>query len=109
MNKKTLKIYDPAMCCPTGVCGTDIDTKLVQLANFLTRLDKEKFEVSRFGLSTEPAEYVSNKEVSRILKEEGVDSLPLFFINDELVFSKDYPSVPQLSSKLGLASFVANF
>lgn len=106
---KTLKIYDPAMCCPTGVCGTEVDTKLVQLANFLTTLDKSKFEVSRFGLTTEPAEYVANKEVSRILNEEGVDNLPLIFIDDELVFSKDYPSVPELSSKLGLASFVAKF
>lgn len=106
---KTLKIYDPAMCCPTGVCGTDVDTRLVQLANFLNTLDKSKFEVNRFGLTTEPAEYVANTEVARILKEEGVDSLPLFFVDDELVFSKDYPSVPQLSSKLGLASFVAKF
>lgn len=104
---KVLKIYDPAMCCPTGVCGTDIDTKLVQLANFLTTLDKEKFEVHRFGLTSEPSEYVSNKEVARILKEEGVASLPLIFIDEELVFSKDYPTVPSLSSKLGLASFLA--
>ena len=106
---KVLKIYDPAMCCPTGVCGTEVDTKLVQLANFLTSLDKEKFEIHRFGLSSEPSEYVINEEVTRILKEEGVDSLPLIFIDEELVFSKDYPSVPALSSKLGLASFVAKF
>jgi len=106
---KTLKIYDPAMCCPTGVCGTEVDTKLVQLANFLTTLDKEKFEINRYGLTTEPAEYVSNTEVARILKEEGVDSLPLFFVDDEVVFKGEYPSVPALSSKLGLASFVASF
>ena len=106
---KTLKIYDPAMCCPTGVCGTDVDTKLVQLANFLTTLDKTKFEVYRFGLSTEPAEYVSNKEVARILNEDGVEALPLFFVDDEVVFKGEYPSVPALSSKLGLASFVAKF
>ena len=104
---KTLKIYDPAMCCPTGVCGTDVDTKLVQLASFLSSLDKKSFEVFRFGLTTEPAQYVSNKEVSRILNEVGVDELPLFFLDDELIFSKDYPNVPQLSAKLGLASFMA--
>lgn len=106
---KTLKIYDPAMCCPTGVCGIEVDTKLVQLAGFLSTLDKSKFEVNRYGLTTEPAQYVLNPEVARILKEEGVDSLPLFFVDDKLVFSKDYPSVPQLSAKLGLASFVAQF
>lgn len=106
---KILKIYDPAMCCPTGVCGTDVDTKLVQLASFLSSLDKNKFEVNRYGLTTEPAQYISNKEVARILNEEGVDKLPLFFLNEVLIFSKDYPTVPQLSAKLGLASFVAKF
>lgn len=106
---KTLKIYDPAMCCPTGVCGTDVDTKLVQLASFLNSLDKSVFLVSRFSLSSEPMEYVQNKEVARILKEDGVDFLPLVFIDEKLVFSKDYPSVPELSKKLGLSSFVAKF
>ncbi len=102
---KKLTIYDPAMCCPTGVCGTDVDTKLVQLASFLSALDKDIFEVNRYGLTTEPAQYVSNVQVATMLKSEGVDVLPLVFLNDELLFSKDYPTVPTLSSKLGLASF----
>lgn len=106
---KILKIYDPAMCCPTGVCGTDVDTKLLQLASFLSSLDKNNFEVHRYGLTTEPSQYVSNKEVARILNEQGVDELPLFFLDDELILSKYYPTVPQLSAKLGLASFVAKF
>ena len=106
---KTLKIYDPAMCCPTGVCGTSVDTKLVQLSNFLISLDKNMFEVKRFGLSTNPQEYVLNSEVSRLLNEEGVESLPLIFLDDELLFKGDYPSVPTLSSKMGLGSFTAKF
>ncbi len=106
---KTLKIYDPAMCCPTGVCGTSVDTKLVQLSNFLNSLDKNMFEVKRFGLSTNPQEYVLNSEVSRLLNEEGVESLPLIFLDDELLFKGDYPSVPTLSSKMGLGSFTAKF
>jgi hypothetical protein len=106
---KTLKIYDPAMCCPTGVCGTSVDTKLVQLANFLNSLDKTMFEVKRFGLSTNPQEYVKNSEVSRLLNEEGVECLPLIFLDNTLLFKKDYPNVPALSSKMGLGSFVTKF
>ena len=106
---KTLKVYDPAMCCPTGICGTNVDTKLVQLANFLNSLDKNMFEVKRFGLSTNPQEYVINSEVSKLLNEEGVECLPLIFLDDELLFKSDYPSVPALSSKMGLGSFVAKF
>ncbi|PRM99502.1 arsenite efflux transporter metallochaperone ArsD [Aliarcobacter cryaerophilus] len=106
---KTLKIYDPAMCCPTGVCGTSVDTKLVQLSNFLNSLDKNMFTVKRFGLSTNPQEYVTNSEVSKLLNEDGVESLPLIFLDDELLFKGDYPTVPQLSSKMGLGSFVVKF
>lgn len=106
---KTLKIYDPAMCCPTGVCGTSVDTKLVQLSSFLNSLDKNMFEVKRFGLSTHPQEYITNSEVSRLLNEEGVECLPLIFLDEELLFKGDYPSVPELSSKMGLGSFMAKF
>jgi hypothetical protein len=106
---KTLKIYDPAMCCPTGVCGTTVDTKLVQLSNFLNSLDKKMFEVKRFGLSTDPKEYLINSEVSQLLNKEGVEVLPLIFLDDELLFKGNYPDVPQLSSKMGLGSFVVKF
>lgn len=106
---KTLKIYDPAMCCPTGVCGTSVDTKLLQLSNFIYSLDKKMFEVKRYGLTTNPQEYVTNGEVSQLLNKEGVEVLPLIFLDDELLFKKDYPTVPELSSRMGLASFIAKF
>ena len=103
---KTLKIYDPAMCCPTGVCGTSVDTKLVQLSNFINSLDKKMFQVQRFGLSTNPQEYVTNSKVSDLLNKEGVEVLPLIFLDDELLIKNDYPTVPELSNKMGLGSFV---
>ena len=106
---KTLKIYDPAMCCPTGVCGTSVDTKLLQLSNFINSLDKKMFEVKRYGLTTNPQEYVTNGEVSQLLNKEGVEVLHLIFLDDELLFKKDYPTVPELSSRMGLASFIAKF
>ena len=99
---KKLNIYDPAMCCPSGVCGTNVDPKLIQLANFLTQLDKKSFEVNRFSLSSSPQEFIKNKEVARILNEEGVEYLPLFFLDDELIFKGEYPTTLELSQKLGI-------
>ena len=29
---KTLEVFDPAMCCPTGICGVNVDPSLVQFA-----------------------------------------------------------------------------
>jgi hypothetical protein len=29
----TIDVYDPAMCCNTGVCGPDVDDFLADFAN----------------------------------------------------------------------------
>ena len=96
----SLKIYDPAMCCSSGVCGPSVDDKLVALSGFLKELDQTKFNVERYNLAQQPAAYAENSEVAAILKDKGTDALPLFFVNDQLVLSGAYPSVEQLAELL---------
>ena len=98
---KTLKIYDPAMCCSTGVCGPDVDPVLVQLAGLLKKLEASGVQVERYNLSQEPAAYTSNEAVSAALKEKGADALPLVFVDDELISSGAYPDLDELASLLG--------
>ena len=47
---KTLAIYDPPMCCSTGLCGNDIDPALVSFAALLTQLSQKGVKVERFNL-----------------------------------------------------------
>jgi hypothetical protein len=103
---KTLKIYDPAMCCATGVCGSDVDPLLVQLAGFLKNLDSASVKVERYNLSQEPGAYTANEAVAAALKEMGTAALPLVFIDDELICSGGYPDLEDLSSLLGTAKTV---
>ena len=63
MKTQTLQIFDPAMCCSTGVCGPDVDTKLVQFAADLDWLKKQDVIVQRHNLSQNPAAFVDNKNV----------------------------------------------
>lgn len=97
---KTLKIYDPAMCCSTGVCGPDVDTELVQLATYLKNLDEVAVKVERYNLSQEPAAYTTGT-VAEVLKEKGTDALPLVMIDDEVVSVGAYPELSRLSCLLG--------
>lgn len=99
---KTLKIYDPAMCCSTGVCGPDVDPVLVQLAGFLKNLDASAVQVERFNLSQEPGAYTANEAVAAALRETGAAALPLVFIDDEQISSGAYPDLDQLGSLLGV-------
>jgi hypothetical protein len=88
---KTIQIYDPAMCCSTGICGPDVDPVLPQVAGFLHQLKERGVTVERYGLSQQPMAFARNPQVKAILQSEGVGVLPLFFIDGELVLKGSYP------------------
>ena len=96
---KLLKIYDPAMCCSTGVCGPDVDPELVKLAGFLKNLDACAVKVERFNLSQEPAAYAEGL-VAEALKEKGTAALPLVVLDGEILSSGAYPDLDKLGGLL---------
>jgi len=51
-----LEIYDPAMCCSTGVCGPSVDPEMVRIQEALRQIQKQApaVEINRYGLSTDP-------------------------------------------------------
>lgn len=98
----SLKIYDPALCCSSGVCGPSVDDKLVALAGFLKGLETSQVEVERYNLAQQPAAYVDNPAVAATLKDKGTDALPLFYVEDELVWSGSYPTVEKLAELLNI-------
>lgn len=93
------------MCCPTGVCGPSVDPEVLRIAGLLSALEGKGYPVRRHGLSQEPQAFVDNAEVARILKEEGVSSLPLTFVDGRLVAKGSYPSNETLGEALGVTSF----
>jgi len=97
-----IKVYDPAMCCSTGVCGPDADDELAQFAAALDRAKKNGVAVDRYTLAHQPAEYVANTKVKTLLDSDGVDCLPLVFVDDELIKKGGYPSRSELLGRLGL-------
>jgi len=88
---KTIQVYDPAMCCSSGVCGPDIDPILPQVAAFLHQLKEHGVAVDRFNLSQQPLAFVQNAEVKNLLQSEGTEALPLFFIDGKLALKGAYP------------------
>lgn len=92
-----LEIFDPPMCCSTGVCGSSDDPTLVEFASDLEWLKIQGVEVVRHGLNLEPKEFVKNDYVTKILHKEGNGSLPIIFMNDKLVSKSCYPSREKLA------------
>jgi hypothetical protein len=93
---KKLEVYDPALCCPTGVCGPSVDPELTRIASALFLLEKKGFDVKRFNLGTQPDAFVSNLQVNKLLNEEGLQVLPIVLFNNEVVMKGHYPSNEEL-------------
>ena len=98
----SLEIFDPAMCCSTGLCGPSIDPELLRVSSVINVINKKGFNVIRHNLTEEPMAYVNNKEVNSILKKDGVKGLPITVLNGEIVKSGSYPTNKELSSWLGI-------
>ena len=90
---KSIQVYDPAMCCSSGVCGPDIDPILPQVARFLHQLQEHGVKVERYNLSQQPMAFVQNAEVKAHLQFEGVEALPLIFIDGQLALKSSYPDL----------------
>jgi hypothetical protein len=102
MNLNTLQIFDPAMCCSTGVCGPEVDTKLVQFAADLDWLKSQGVIVQRHNLSQNPAAFVENEAVKTALTEKGEAALPILLLNGKVAVTGRYPERGELVGLLNL-------
>lgn len=89
---KKMVIFDPAMCCSTGVCGPSVDENLLRVSTLLNRLEKKGIKVERYNLSSEPKAFIDNKIINNMLVDEGVDVLPITMIEGRVVKTKEYPT-----------------
>lgn len=99
---KTMEIYEPSMCCSTGVCGVNVDTELLRVAAVLDNLKKHGVVVNRYNLSSAPAAFVTNAVVEKEIKATGTDNLPLILVDGEIVIKKRYPTNEEFCSLLGV-------
>ncbi|MBI5900516.1 MAG: arsenite efflux transporter metallochaperone ArsD [Rhodocyclales bacterium] len=98
---KTLEVFDPAMCCSTGVCGVDVDPVLALFAADLKWAGEQGVTVNRHNLGQEPAAFAANPAVLKEM-EAGMERLPILVIDGQIASTGLYPSRAQLAQKLGL-------
>ncbi len=98
-----IEIFAPAMCCPTGICGPAVDTKLVKLQETIRKIEEGsggRITVARYNLSSNPFIFSENAAVGALLRTEGTKALPLTYIDGELVGKGGYLSPSEMQGKL---------
>lgn len=103
-----VQVFDPAMCCSTGLCGPGVDAALLTLARDLRWLQAAGVTVERFGLAQQPEAFTKSAVVSELM-ETGIDSaLPATLVNGKLLLHGAYPTRELLVSALGGSPSSAN-
>jgi hypothetical protein len=95
-------IYEPAMCCSTGLCGVGVDPELLRISTVLNTLKKNGVQVQRFNLSNSPQEFVNNKAVNDFINSKGVDGLPVTVLDGEIVLTGRYPTNEEIMKLLSV-------
>lgn len=97
-----LEIYDPAMCCPTGVCGPSVDPELTRVASSLFILEGKGYSISRYNLGNKPDAFVTNPLVNKLLMDKGAEILPVALLDGKVVKTASYPSNEELAKWFGI-------
>ena len=98
-----IDVFDPPMCCSTGVCGLAVDPLLAAFAADLQWLREQGVEVRRHNLAQEPERFVGHATVHALLQTEGDACLPLVLVNDAVIWRGAYPRREALARAAGLA------
>lgn len=97
-----LQIFDPPMCCSTGICGPGVDPALVEFTADLDWLKRQGIEIERYNLSQQTQDFISNTTVSDALKKDGNDCLPLLLLDGKIVMQGAYPTREKLAEVVGI-------
>ncbi len=99
---KKMQIFEPAMCCSTGLCGVGVNPELLRISTVLNSLKNNGVLVDRFNLTNAPQEFVKNKTVNSFIKEKGVEGLPVIVMDGEIVITGRYPSNEEIVKLLNI-------
>ncbi|MFB3829980.1 MAG: arsenite efflux transporter metallochaperone ArsD [Bryobacteraceae bacterium] len=100
MNK--IEVFDPPLCCSTGVCGPKVDPALVRFAADLHWLANQKIAVERYNLAQQPQAFASREAVKAALRQHGNGCLPLILLNGAVVSQGRYPDRDELARLAGV-------
>ncbi|MEK6702237.1 MAG: arsenite efflux transporter metallochaperone ArsD [Planctomycetota bacterium] len=103
----TVKVFDPPMCCSSGVCGTEPDIALARFSADLQWLQGQGVAVQRFTLSQQPENFTTEPKVLQAVNAGGTGALPIVMVDDQIISERQYPSREQLAARLGLMATAA--
>ena len=94
-------IYDPPMCCSSGVCGPNPDQTLIEFQATVAELKKTGVEVERCLITQSPEKFKENPHVIKLIQEQQLKVLPITAVNGVIVKTGGYPTLAECKTFIG--------
>lgn len=95
-----VQIFDPPMCCPTGLCGPTLDPVLLDVNEMVLKLRAQGVRVERYALNAQPQAFMAHAEVFRLVREAGLPALPITVVKGQIAKTGRYPTFEEVQAAL---------
>ena len=95
-----VEIFDPPMCCSTGLCGPVQDQSLIDVEQVLRDVKSRGVRVERYQMTSNPGVFLKNSEVMRLVREKQLSILPITVVNGRVLKTGGYPLREELEAEL---------
>ena len=103
-----VEIFDPPLCCPTGLCGPVLDTTLVDLSEAINALQAAGRTVVRHMMTADPGAFMRNREVYQLIRERQLAVLPITVVRGRIVKTDAYATLDEMRGALETQSVPAS-
>ncbi|GAB4524746.1 MAG: arsenite efflux transporter metallochaperone ArsD [Anaerolineales bacterium] len=95
-----VEIFDPPMCCPTGLCGPTLDQTLLDMNQMVLTLQNENLRVERYQMTSHPNAFLGNPEVMKLVRERQMEALPITVVRGKIIKVGAYPTLAEVKAAL---------
>lgn len=95
-----IEIFDPPMCCPTGLCGPTLDQTMLDVNEMILSLQDEKVKVARYQMTGDPQAFLNNADVMRLVREQQMAALPITVVRGKVIKVGAYPTLTEIKTNL---------
>jgi hypothetical protein len=95
-----IELFDPPMCCPTGLCGPSLDQTLLNVSEMIMAVQAEGTTVERYQMTSHPQKFMQNNDVMRLVREQQMAALPITAVHGQVIKTGAYPTLEELRAAL---------
>jgi hypothetical protein len=99
-----IEIFDPPMCCPTGLCGPALDQTMLDVNEMILSLQTDGLRVERYQINSHPNAFLGNAEVMKLVRDKEMEALPITVVRGIIVKVGAYPALGEVRAALNGSS-----